>query len=884
MPARLWAAMTRSWRSCGGTSRHSEAELRELNRLVERVGGRLHDLLGEARAETARLQENLSKGLDESRQHVEGRMQELRGLVCASELEQGKSAKQAQQEMQAWQAHAEQRLSNLDNGLANAMAEALRCGETMREDLRKACEEMKERDGLLEASQRGAHEALHGEAKALSDKQTRCASELHRLVRGIGQKVDASRDHHVGLEEKISKVHDQLVEEHESISSHLQACLSKAVAEASEARAAMEQRLGVELATWTAEPAALASAEERLSKEDAATRERLEAEIAAVRSWSSEHLDTEAGKLAKLITELSSEVKSLAIRLTNQEEKSAALSAALKGTEERLSSEDAANRERVATLATSLSGAESRLAGENAVTREQLSALSTSLATAESRLRNEDAITREQMDTISAENSRGQRELSKRLEVLAASLAGTESRLTGEDAAARERLEALSATLAGTEKRLSSEDAEIKKQVDRLATSLSSCEARLGSEDATLRERLDALAAALSGAESRLNREDASARERLEMLGATLTSLEGRCGSSEAALRQRLEALSSESRWGRDHAAARKQLESLSSGLTSVESRLASEDAFLRARVEALSTAFDTAETRRGTEEAATRERLESLGSSLASAESRLGREGAVTRDRLELLAGSLTTAENRLAGESSGLKKQLEALTSTVSRTENQSGSDIAVAREKLEALGTALDGAEKRLAAEDVAIRERIEERVKEEVSWILSLVKPIQQSIDKLAWGFHDLGCSHVRCSREFEVLEQVIKDVEVRVLPWRSGLDRETLRMARLVQPGTACATLTDAPPGPNSSPGCRIVVSDGASGSYPLQQPPGAGRPRGVRHRPEYGEQRPASALADLKLPAAVPANLALVAARAAQTPPVGQSLVRTEDF
>jgi len=109
------------------------------------------------------------------------------------------------------------------------------------------------------------------------------------------------------------------------------------------------------------------------------------------------------------------------------------------------------------------------------------------------------------------------------------------------------------------------------------------------------------------------------------------------------------------------------------------------------------------------------------------------------------------------------------------------------------------ALAGVETRLGAADSETRNRFEDRLKEEVSWLLAVVKPLQQSIEKLGWGFHDLGHSQIRCSLEFDMLEQVVKEVECRTLPWRSGLSRESLAVARLVQPRSPQISTPDSTP-------------------------------------------------------------------------------------
>merc|ERR1712129_35225 len=106
---------------------------------------------------------------------------------------------------------------------------------------------------------------------------------------------------------------------------------------------------------------------------------------------------------------------------------------------------------------------------------------------------------------------------------------------------------------------------------------------------------------------------------------------------------------------------------------------------------------------------------------------------------------------------------------------------------KQRVTGLASSLSSAESRLSAADTETRSRIEERVKEEVAWVLAVVKPLHQSIDKLAWGFHDLGMSHVKCSLEFDILEQVVKEVESRAMPWRSGLNGESLRQARMALP-------------------------------------------------------------------------------------------------
>merc|ERR1719433_1070950 len=111
------------------------------------------------------------------------------------------------------------------------------------------------------------------------------------------------------------------------------------------------------------------------------------------------------------------------------------------------------------------------------------------------------------------------------------------------------------------------------------------------------------------------------------------------------------------------------------------------------------------------------------------------------------------------------------------MARLEREMGAEDSDTRKRLEALSGAVRALEVRLTAEDTAIRGRIEDRVMEEVAWVLAMVKPLQRSIDKLTCAFHDMGYPHVKCSKEAEALEDVIKDIESRALPWRSVLDRE-----------------------------------------------------------------------------------------------------------
>lgn len=121
------------------------------------------------------------------------------------------------------------------------------------------------------------------------------------------------------------------------------------------------------------------------------------------------------------------------------------------------------------------------------------------------------------------------------------------------------------------------------------------------------------------------------------------------------------------------------------------------------------------------------------------------------------------------------------------ISRLGSQVAREEASLREKMESFTVALAGVETRFGAADCETRNRFEDRLKEEVSWLLAVVRPLQQSIEKLGWGFHDLGHTQIRCSQEFDMLEQVVKEVECRTYPWRSGLSRDSLAAARLVQP-------------------------------------------------------------------------------------------------
>jgi len=871
------------WRA----SKQAEAELRELNRLVETVGSKLHSMVSETKADTSRLQESLARSLDEGHLAVEGRLQELHKLVSAGDLEQGRAMKQAVQEAQAWQANAELRLASITDALARARTEASMSTQALREELRRSFEEVQERDLLAQASHKGVQDSLHSEARSLAEKQAHCASELHRLVRGLGTQVNEGHEQQLALERALARTGGEFAEQQKALAEELHLALAQMKQEAGDSRETLRIRMdeqisvldervcrhGEDCRAWRP---ALAEAEGRLAKEDRLMRDLLEAEIAKCRSWSSERLQEEVSKLSKQIAEVSTQIAPLDARVASEEERSAALSKALGEAEARLSKEDAAAREKLAELTTALSRAEARLSNEDALTREQLSAVSSTLEKTEAHLRGEDALTREQIDSLSAEQARSHREFSKRLEALGAQLAGAESRLAGEDSTTRERLDGVSATLKGTDQRLSSEGLEVRKQVDQLSSSIAAGEAALRRETAVLRERLDGLQEAITAAEGRLTREDNAARERVESLAVNMTNVENRLSMCDAATRQRVEALateqaSAEARINRDVAARSRQLDSLGAHVVGMENKLLSEDAFLRARVEALTTTFDGAEARRSSEESVTRERLEGLATGLASAEGRLGRDGAVQRDRLEQLSAALSTAESRFGGEHATAQKKLEALGKLLASHENKSGTELTALHERLEALGSTLAAVESRMATEDAALRERTEERIKEEVSWMVSLVKPIQQSIDKLAWGFHDLGCSHVRCAREFEVLEQVVKDVEIRVLPWRSGLDGDTLRYARLVQPPTA-RSLQDAsvtPSRPRSimdgMPGGGKMLTNSPlppSGVYtPPAVSPIVGRQRGPRRpasaRPGSGlamrlvaesEQRPASAL------------------------------------
>jgi len=664
------------------------------------------------------------------------------------------------------------------------------CEQSMRRhsDIKSNCEEL----GAAHQTMRQKHELF--------------ASELHEQINNLVRQTDWNQEQMRQVDKDLASAKEQTTLCQNKAAEQIKDgfALARSVKEAQQAQETLERRLTAEAGNLgdrifaTGEEcqrfaATLESHAVRVSCEVARMQERISEGLTQCRIWNDQRLGAELDRIMNEVsTKIQSELPPLHAKLDSVKHQTVAAEKALATTESRINEEGASTREQLEVLSSGLAGIESQQKQQDVATKHELAMITDTLAQIKHQMIGEGRVVHERLDAISLAHTKASDTYRERLSLLSDNIVEVGNRLDQEREIRCRQINESTAALSSTEERLLGELSAIRQQLDAQGTALSVKAALLTSTDAALQSRLDAFSEKWSSTEGCLRSEHAATREKVETQATHIGDIRSQSADISATARSQFENIKAaqanvEAQMLAKDVVVQTRLDTLAMALADSECRFGAEDAAARQRLDSLDVRIEAETVERSRDDSSLRMRLDSAMLVLASCEARLDRDASVQKVRFESLSSSLEGTDSRLKDKDSKDIVRLDELTADISRLGSQVAREEASLREKIETVTVALAGMETRLGAADSETRNRFEDRLKEEVSWLLAVVKPLQQSIEKLGWGFHDLGHSQIRCSLEFDMLEQVVKEVECRTLPWRSGLSRDSLAAARLVQP-------------------------------------------------------------------------------------------------
>jgi len=221
-------------------SQASQAALQDLGRRFEtawaradevhsEVHGELRELRVFTEGQAAQLQKDLERGLEGARAHIDRRAAEYRNLALddrTTELKELETLRARQDEAMA-------QMAELGTGMAGVR-------EVAQQELCEARSALEEQGKALQAGQEQLQANMRADAQALLEKQTRCAAELHRLVKALeGQFQTAGSEH----SEAQRKLEEDCLGRHAQLRDAVEAQQSAAARHAEEACTALAARL-----------------------------------------------------------------------------------------------------------------------------------------------------------------------------------------------------------------------------------------------------------------------------------------------------------------------------------------------------------------------------------------------------------------------------------------------------------------------------------------------------------------------------------------------------------------------------------------------------------------------------------------------------------------
>jgi len=823
---------------------HSTADQSRLDE--EKRTTEFGDFMNGVRAEVATLAARVSNSEELNRSRIEDRANELQGFIRSVDAEQAKGVT----DLQVWRTRVDARLEEValraqdgDNALRHArrIDRALEDHRNSQKSAHQVLQDSLQTDmtSLLEKQALLSSE-LHRQMLNVTDRLTQTNEDLDvRLL----PELTALRAEVASCRGWAAQRIDQCDEERRAAVEDLRASAAQELsAEAARLGARCDGLADDLLRAW----AEFRDADEAIRSEASATSVRLERGLTECRAWAAEHVQAEYGRMVETFR---GETESLHDVLACERQELEGLRSALARAEHRLDADCSAQREKLDAVSTNLCAAEQRLRADGVATSARLEDVAQTLARAEGRFAAEDVAMHERLSTAIAYRTQIEEQLAKRIESVSACLAAADSRLSCEDAAIKERLSAMSEEHLRTVAKQAEDTSLVQEGLGALAAEMEKAEARLVREGAVMRDRHERLAAdvaelggrrlpdlrtellesderlAMSHAslEQRLAAEGAAARERDEGLATTLRSTEAQLADQAAGLRERVEALAmhlsgldhsfatraaalaeqitaareqavaGDARLATEAEEAGKRLAGLAEELGRTSARLDATDAASVARSEAARQALDAVEQRLAGEDRVTKARLQALSNSVLSLDSRCSTGQQQCLQGIEGQAVSLTAVEGKLRSEIATVQGNVDAFRALTASAQGKLGAEDATLREKLERLAKDLQTAEGRMGRDLAASKAAVEQRFKEDIAWLLAMVQHSQGNVEKLAGAFRSLGSSHERCQSEFEMLENVVRGVEVRTWPWRTGVDHQGLN------------TLRNASPPPRKSP-------------------------------------------------------------------------------
>lgn len=770
----------------GDLSKQSEA----FRATLERNTTQLQEHVSRAQHQVSSLQDNVERDLEGHKVFVHDKADQVQAMVRMADAEKSKVLS----ELQQWRLRIDERLETL--------GVSVREGEAAREWTRRVQTELDHHKTERADAHRALQEEVQQETRNTSQKHSLCVSELHRIIHMHGEQLKVDQATIGKLNVDLGKLREE-VRDGEQRSRLVAAERTSAQrAEMAEGHQKLEQRLTAEVSrldeqldaarTHSSElQGALGQAESRLRGDREAACVELQKEISSVRTWAAEQVKTEVGRAQSAMR---SEATTLRSNIERLERRVAELSQTLSSVEVRLETQNQATGERLGKVSEQASATDTRLTSVDTAWRKRVEENAFTLAQLESRIGAEAGVVQDRLEEAGRMVSAAEDRLNARAQTMTDSLAVAENRLSNEDALIRERLRSLVAEQSEVDKNLNHKIFAVSNKQEALTKDIASAEQRLQAEDAATRSQTKAVSDNILAVESRLCEQDKGLAKRCDGLVESIAATERRLSTESSAASDRLKALRET--------------------LRITDSRLAAQDACAEERLVALAADLTGAEKRLVAEDGMAQKRLEALVAKLAESEKLQSAENLKIHKRINSATENITVSEERVVTETRCVQDRIEKFREAIFASRQEHSEGCAALQEKLEGHASKLDDTEKRLLSSGEKMKASIEQRSKEETVRLLSVIEQSHGSIDKLAHDLRDLGDEQERTKRDFDCLGNVVRDVEIRTMPYRAGLCHSDLERLRSAAPASERRRSASKSPQPYtasfaaSSPACE----------------------------------------------------------------------------
>eukprot|EP00928_Gymnodinium_smaydae_P003683 TRINITY_DN11300_c0_g1_i2.p1 TRINITY_DN11300_c0_g1~~TRINITY_DN11300_c0_g1_i2.p1 ORF type:complete len:885 (+),score=222.62 TRINITY_DN11300_c0_g1_i2:106-2760(+) len=753
---------------------------------MEAAGDDARGALQETRSEVSQLRRELSSGLDAGNALLQRTADEVRHFLRTSQAQQEKRLQDALDGIALWQREAEGRLEKLGEmeGSCAAVAEQSRMACTdvgrVQEQLANFARDASARQRRLEEGQQELREALARSATELSETFAGQLRAQDLRVLELETESQATATVLERLNSEVSQLRAESEAWLERRMVELEASLGERVSEeVRQGSAAVERRLAdmfaeleqrvsreldpvhsVALRTW------LGNFEARNAARFSSAASTVKADLGDLRKWMTQYVVSEVGRSATIVGSKAED--------------------ALESAERRRDIESSQTMDRVSSLADGLVAVETLIKTESGNLRRDVQRLTANINTLAAKQSGDFNQTHESLSEMAAVQSRTDALQDKRFEDLVTKVCDVDHRLGLSEDASENSLKALSLEHDASTAQLAAESAADRRYTKAVVGELESADLALREGVAAADERLTELASSEAGARAALAAESASAAAKCEALAQSLARAEARevAGSTRAS--ERVAQLAAEqSKYGGGLAVAQDALCRLGREVESAEATAAITRERSDEATEALSSelASETAVVKDNTREV--ERRVARLNSSLSAFEKaqRLQDESFVAEFSSQTDALSRTDEHiQELERKGEALRK--EAMPAIASCEQRMAGNENAT-RELFTKLSARVSGLEAIKEKEDASWveHEYFEACMKKQFTWVMNMLQPLHVAIDKLTGGLGELGASHESSCREYETLDQVVRALEVRTFPWRSGLGPSTLETVR-----------------------------------------------------------------------------------------------------